>query len=177
MAGIEAAEEMTSEQLDAMAGGEMLKAEVGLKSLVLSHEKAWCSELILIVLFYLQAAYFSQVRNTKKSSTRLREALAEQNLAVALCLLMAQQRYNVVYHETENSHLKLVGRLYDQAQDTLVQFGTFLGLTMSVEEYVNRLPPIDSLLSTYHIHTDVAFFLARPMFNHAINVSPCLPVF
>ncbi|XP_034243902.1 THO complex subunit 2 isoform X2 [Thrips palmi] len=142
MAGIEAAEEMTAEQLDAMAGGEMLKAE---------------------------AAYYSQVRNTKKSSTRLREALADQNLAVALCLLMAQQRYNVVYHETENSHLKLVGRLYDQAQDTLVQFGTFLGLTMSVEEYVNRLPPIDSLLSTYHIHTDVAFFLARPMFNHAIN--------
>lgn len=102
---------------------------------------------------------------------RLREALADQNLAVALCLLMAQQRYCVVYHETENSHLKLVGRLYDQAQDTLVQFGNFLGLTMSVEEYVNRLPPIDSLLSVYHIHTDVAFFLARPMFNHAINVS------
>lgn len=126
---------------------------------------------LLNCIFYLQAAYFSQVRNTKKSSTRLREALADQNLAVALCLLMAQQRYNVVYHETENSHLKLVGRLYDQAQDTLVQFGTFLGLTMSVEEYVNRLPPIDSLLSVYHIHTDVAFFLARPMFNHAINVS------
>lgn len=29
MAGIEAAEEMTPEQLDAMAGGELLKGEVG----------------------------------------------------------------------------------------------------------------------------------------------------
>ncbi|KAK3925484.1 THO complex subunit 2 [Frankliniella fusca] len=143
MGGIEAVEDMTAEQLDAMAGGELLKGE---------------------------AAYFSQVRNTKKSSTRLREALADQNLAVALCLLMAQQRYCVVYHETESSHLKLVGRLYDQAQDTLVQFGTFLSLTMTVEEYVNRLPPIDKLLLVYHIHTDVAFFLARPMFNHAINL-------
>lgn len=28
MAGIEAAEEMTAEQLDAMAGGELLKSEV-----------------------------------------------------------------------------------------------------------------------------------------------------
>lgn len=144
MAGIEAAEEMTAEQLDAMAGGDLLKGEAG---------------------------YFSQVRNTKKSSLRLKEALWEENLAVALCLLMAQQRYCVVYRETEDSHLKLVGWLYDQAQDTLVQFGTFLGSTLSMDEYVTRLPSIHSMLSEYHIHTDVAFFLARPMFNHAINVS------
>ncbi|XP_046395429.1 THO complex subunit 2 isoform X2 [Ischnura elegans] len=143
MAGIEAAEEMTAEQLDAMAGGELLKAEAG---------------------------YFSQVRNTKKSSQRLKEALGEQNLAVALCLLMAQQRYCVVYRETENSHLKLVGKLYDQCQDTLVQFGTFLASSLSVEEYTTKLPSIHSMLADYHIHTDVAFFLARPMFTNAINI-------
>ncbi|PSN57270.1 THO complex subunit 2, partial [Blattella germanica] len=143
MAGIEAAEEMTPEQLEAMAGGELLKGEAG---------------------------YFSQVRNTKKSSQRLKEALSEQNLAVALCLLMAQQRYCVVYKETDKSHLKLVGKLYDQCQDTLVQFGTFLGSTLSMEEYVTKLPSIHSMLADYHIHADVAFFLARPMFTHAINI-------
>lgn len=143
MAGIEAAEELTDEQLDAMAGGDILKQEAG---------------------------YFSQVRNTKKSSLRLKEAMAEQNLAVALCLLIAQQKHCVVYRETENSHLKLVGKLYDQCQDTLVQFGTFLGSTLSVDEYVNKLPTIQSMLQDYHINTDVAFFLARPMFNHAINI-------
>ncbi|KDR14733.1 THO complex subunit 2 [Zootermopsis nevadensis] len=143
MAGIEAAEEMTPEQLEAMAGGELLKGEAG---------------------------YFSQVRNTKKSSQRLKEALSEQNLAVALCLLMAQQRYCVVYKETDKSHLKLVGKLYDQCQDTLVQFGTFLGSTLSMEEYVTKLPTIHSMLADYHIHADVAFFLARPMFTHAINL-------
>ncbi|KAK7790717.1 hypothetical protein R5R35_007956 [Gryllus longicercus] len=142
MAGIEAAEEMTAEQLDAMAGGELLKGEAG---------------------------YFSQVRNTKKSSQRLKEALAESNLAVALCLLMAQQRYCVVYKETDQNHLKLVGKLYDQCQDTLVQFGTFLGSTLSMEEYVTKLPSIHSMLADYHMHADVAFFLARPMFTHAIN--------
>ncbi|KAF4523129.1 hypothetical protein B566_EDAN003144 [Ephemera danica] len=89
MAGVEAAEELTPEQLDAMSGGELLRSEAG---------------------------YFSQARNTKKSSSRLKEALAEQNLAVALCLLMAQQRYCVEYRETENSHLKLVGKLYDQVR-------------------------------------------------------------
>ncbi|XP_046666105.1 THO complex subunit 2 isoform X1 [Homalodisca vitripennis] len=142
MAGIEAAEEMTKEQLDAMAGGELLKGEAG---------------------------YFSQVRNTKRSSQRLKDALTVDNLAVTLCLLMAQQRYCVIYRETEKSHLKLVGKLYDQCQDTLVQFGTFLGSTLSVEEYVNKLPSIHSQLAEYHIHMDVAFFLARPMFSHAIN--------
>jgi len=142
MAGIEAAEEMTAEQLEAMAGGELLKGEAG---------------------------YFSQVRNTKRSSLKLKEALAGENLAVALCLLMAQQRYCVIYRETENSHLKLVGKLYDQCQDTLVQFGTFLGSTLSVEEYVAKLPSIHAQLSEYHIHMDVAFFLARPMFAHAIT--------
>ena len=87
MAGIEAAEEMTTDQLNAMCGGELLKGEAG---------------------------YFSQVRNTKKSSLRLKEALNEQDLGVSLCLLMAQQRYCVIYRETDKSHLKLVGKLYDQ---------------------------------------------------------------
>lgn len=59
-----------------------------------------------------QAGYFSQVRNTKKSSQRLKEALAEHDLAVALCLLMAQQKHCVVYRETDKSHLKLVGKYF-----------------------------------------------------------------
>ncbi|XP_057661904.1 THO complex subunit 2 isoform X1 [Diorhabda carinulata] len=143
MAGVDAAEDLTMDQLNALAGGELLKSEAG---------------------------YFSQIRNTKKSSLRLKEAMAENDLAVALCLLMAQQNYCVVYRETQkNSHLKLVGKLSDQCQDTLVQFGTFLGSTMSVDEYVNKLPSIQSMLTDYHIPLEVAFFLARPMFNHAIN--------
>lgn len=65
--------------------------------------------------------------------------------------------------------MQLVGKLYDQCQDTLVQLGTFLALNMSVDDYVRRLPQLGSLLSDYHIHADVAFFLARPMFAHSIN--------
>lgn len=63
-----------------------------------------------------------------------------------------------------------LGKLYDQCQDTLVQFGTFLGSTMTSDEYVERLPSIHSMLQDYHIHADVAFFLARSMFSHAIDV-------
>lgn len=87
MAGIESTEEVTNDQLLAMSGGELLKAEGG---------------------------YFNQVRNTKKSSVRLKDALLKSNLAMPLCILMAQQRSCILYGEQENSHIKLVGKLYDQ---------------------------------------------------------------
>lgn len=62
-------------------------------------------------------------------------------------------------------------KLHLQCQDTLVQYGTFLGSTFSMEEYINHLPSVHDLLDQHHVHMDVAFFLARPMFNHSINVS------
>lgn len=124
----------------------------------------------LLIFVVIQAGYFGQVRNTKKSSQRLKDALANNDLAVTLCLLMAQQKHCVVYRETADNHLKLVGKLYDQCQDTLVQFGTFLGSSYSVDEYMERLPSIHSMLQEYHIHTEVAFFLSRPIFAHQILV-------
>ena len=61
----------------------------------------------------------------------MKDCLLEKELAVPLVLLMAQQGNCVVYQETENDHLKLVGKLFDQCHDTLVQFGTFLASNMS----------------------------------------------
>ena len=63
-----------------------------------------------------EAGFYNQIKNTKKSSQRLKDALIDNNLAVPICLLMAQQRTCVVYQETENSHLKLVGSLFDQVR-------------------------------------------------------------
>ena len=62
----------------------------------------------------LQGGYFGQVRNTKKSSQRLRDALIEGKLAIPLCLLIAQQRNGIVFVEDKSRHLKLVGKIYDQ---------------------------------------------------------------
>ncbi|XP_026677616.1 THO complex subunit 2 [Diaphorina citri] len=144
MSGIEVADDITDDQLEAMSGGELLRNE---------------------------AASFTSVRNTKRSSAKLKEALCSDNLAVALCLLIAQQKNCVIYQETSRqSHLKLILNIYCIFQDTLVQYGTFLGSTMSVDEYTSRLPPIQTLLEEYHINIDVAFFITRPMFNHAISI-------
>ncbi|XP_052738245.1 THO complex subunit 2 isoform X1 [Bicyclus anynana] len=151
MAGIEAAEEMTPEQLDAMAGGELLKGEAG---------------------------YFSQVRNTRRSSARLKEAIVGNNLDIALCILSAQQRHCCVWKEyaedsasssePPGSQLKVVGRLADQCQDALVQLGTFLASSHAPEEYAARLPSLQELLRDYHVDADVAFFLYRPVLTHKI---------
>uniref|UniRef100_A0A668AI57 THO complex subunit 2 n=1 Tax=Myripristis murdjan TaxID=586833 RepID=A0A668AI57_9TELE len=141
MAGIEITDEMTSEQLEAMTGGEQLKAEGG---------------------------YFGQIRNTKKSSQRLKDALLDHELALPLCLLMAQQRNGVVFLEGGEKHLKLVGKLYDQCHDTLVQFGGFLASNLSTEDYIKRVPSIDVLCNQFHTPHDAAFFLSRPMYAHQI---------
>ncbi|XP_076446186.1 THO complex subunit 2-like [Babylonia areolata] len=142
MAGIEVSEEITDDQLHSLSGGELLRQEGG---------------------------NFQQVRNMKKSSTRLKDTLLERDLGLSLCLLMAQQRSSVVFREDDTRHLKLVGKLYDQCQDTLVQFGSFLSMQLSTEEFVKRLPPIDVLISTYHVPQDAAFFLARTQYNHSIQ--------
>ncbi|XP_068267883.1 THO complex subunit 2 isoform X1 [Nyctibius grandis] len=142
MAGIEITEEMTIEQLEAMTGGEQLKAEGG---------------------------YFGQIRNTKKSSQRLKDALLDHDLALPLCLLMAQQRNGVIFQEGGEKHLKLVGKLYDQCHDTLVQFGGFLASNLSTEDYIKRVPSIDVLCNEFHTPHDAAFFLSRPMYAHHIS--------
>ncbi|XP_063288176.1 THO complex subunit 2 [Pelobates fuscus] len=142
MAGIEITEEITMEQLEAMTGGEQLKAEGG---------------------------YFGQIRNTKKSSQRLKDALLDHDLALPLCLLMAQQRNGVIFHEGGEKHLKLVGKLYDQCHDTLVQFGGFLASNLSTDDYIKRVPSIDVLCNEFHTPQDAAFFLSRPMYAHHIS--------
>ena len=57
-----------------------------------------------------------------------------------------------------------------QCQDTLVQFGSFLACNLSSDDYTRRLPPLHELLTRYHVNSDLAFFLARPMFNHQISL-------
>ena len=142
MGGTDSMEDLTPEQLDAMCGGEALRREAG---------------------------QYQQERNIKRPSMRLKDALIENSLAIPLLLLMAQQRSSCVYNQTESPHLKLVGKLYDQCQDTMVQFGSYLFQMMNIDELHNKLPPIGELLSENHINADVAFFLIRPLYTHMLH--------
>lgn len=44
-------------------------------------------------------------------------------------------------------------------------------MQLSTEEFVKRLPTIDTLITAYHVPADAAFFLCRPQYTYAINAS------
>ncbi len=153
MCGIEVLSEVNDLQLEAMAGGDLLRQEAG---------------------------YFNPIRNIKKCANRLKEALADHGLILPLCILLSQQRDYIVFSDqaerekemfntTEKRHLKLTGCLYDQCQDSLVQFSQFLSSTLTTEEYIHIFPKIDVLVNDYHVSPDIAFFLSRPMYAHHIQ--------
>ena len=72
----------------------------------------------MLLLTFIQGGYFVQVRNTKKSSQRLKDALMEHDLAIPFCILMAQERNHILYSTQgeDKRHIKLIGKLYDQCQ-------------------------------------------------------------
>jgi THO complex subunit 2 len=154
MSGIEVLSEVNDLQLEAMAGGDLLRQEAG---------------------------YFNPIRNIKKCANRLKEALADHGLILPLCILLSQQRDYIVYADqaerermmtmpaSEKKHLKLIGSFYDQCQDSLVQFSQFLSSTLTTEEYIHIFPKIDELVNDLHVSPDVAFFLSRPMYTHHIQ--------
>ncbi len=113
MSGIEFSEDITSDQLSAFSGGEILRSEV-------RYQLGWPTLNVSLVLTFFncrkmfQGGYFTHIRNTKKSSSRLKDALMENNLAVSLCLLIGQQRDCIVYKEATN--VTLAGNLYDQVR-------------------------------------------------------------
>uniref|UniRef100_A0A1I8GSZ2 THO complex subunit 2 n=1 Tax=Macrostomum lignano TaxID=282301 RepID=A0A1I8GSZ2_9PLAT len=96
-------------------------------------------------LLRVEGGYFSQ------SSSRLKELLMEHGLVLPFVFLLAQQRDCVVFNgEPTERHVKQCGRLYDNCQDVLIQFGIFLSLQLSTDEFVAQCPSIDQLINVYH---------------------------
>jgi THO complex subunit 2 len=57
----------------------------------------------------------------------------------------------------------------------LIQFGTFLATSCTLDEYARKIPPLQTLVEEYHVDSDVAFFLWRSLFTYSIAVSPLSP--
>ena len=142
MTGVTVFEDITNDELFALGGGELLKSE---------------------------AAYQGQVRACQKSSKRLKDTMVELNIAFPLCMLLANHRNSVVFKEGLEGHLKLIGSLYDQSQDCLVQMLEFLDLNQSLDEMAS-LPSFDQLLANYGLSPDAAFSLSRIKFKRQINL-------
>ncbi|CAK9221020.1 unnamed protein product, partial [Sphagnum troendelagicum] len=142
MAGVEYTENVTEDQLEAMAGGEAIR---------------------------YQATAFGLTKNNKtliKSTNRLRDSLLgkdEPKLAVPLLLLIAQQRSHVVVHANA-PYIKMVSEQFDRCHGQLLQYVEFLTSAVSpVLAYAQLIPSLDDLIHKYHLEPEVAFLIYRPV--------------
>ncbi|KRX35724.1 THO complex subunit 2 [Trichinella murrelli] len=142
MSGVETARNLTKDQIETYAGGDILKSEVG---------------------------HLSQMRNMRRSVHRLKDSLLQDDLAVTLCILIAQQRKVIVFKDGAKVHLKLAGQMLDQCHETFIQFAHFLMANVEIEEYTRRMPLADELLQLYNLDCSSAMFLTRPAYNYKIR--------
>lgn len=142
MANVHYTENMTEEQLDAMAGSDTLR---------------------------YQATSFGITRNNKaliKSTNRLRDALLpkdEPKLAIPLLLLIAQHRSLVVIN-AEVPYIKMVSEQFDRCHGALLQYVEFLSSAVTpTAAYAVLIPALEELVHVYHLDPEVAFLIYRPV--------------
>ncbi|XP_022991162.1 THO complex subunit 2-like isoform X1 [Cucurbita maxima] len=142
MANVQYTENLTEEQLDAMAGSETLR---------------------------YQATSFGVTRNNKaliKSSNRLRDSLLskdEPKLAVPLLLLISQHR-SVVVINANAPYIKMVSEQFDRCHGTLLQYVEFLSSAVTpASAYAQLIPSLNELAQLYHLDPEVAFLIYRPI--------------
>jgi THO complex subunit 2 len=147
MASIESLEELSENQVLAYAGGEILRAEA-------THIGAQTAS-----------------KSTKRSSQRLMKALMDTKLAFPMAILISQQK-NACIYSMDLNHLKLIGGLVDQCQETLFQYIIFLRENLDWEAYDELFPSLKELCLDYQLEPDMAFFMIREQINHAIKKMP-----
>ncbi|CAN8291333.1 unnamed protein product [Cochlearia groenlandica] len=142
MANVQYTENLTEDQLDAMAGSETLR---------------------------YHATSFGMTRNNKaliKSSNRLRDSLLsndEPKIAIPLLLLIAQHRSLVVVN-ADAPYIKMVTEQFDRCHGILLQYVDFLSSAVSpATAYARLVPSLDELVHKYHLEPEVAFLVFRPV--------------
>ncbi|KAB8264091.1 transcription factor/nuclear export subunit protein 2-domain-containing protein [Aspergillus pseudonomiae] len=147
MAGIITDTNFNDNQIQAMAGGEVLQAQTILQLLDRRHE-------------------------SKTTSRRLMKALTVSKLAGQLLIAIAQERWTCIFQESEgSSELKLLGNVFDEIHRILAQYLDLLRSNMSVEEFDSFVPDLASLISEFGVQPEVAFWIRRPSVAKKISES------
>lgn len=157
MANVQYTENMTDEQVDAMAGSETLRQ---------------------------QASLFGATRNYKvlsKSTNRLRDSLLpkdEPKLALPMLLLIAQHRSKIIIN-ADATYIKMVSEQFDRCHGILLQYVEFLSSAVTPTAYAQLIPPLQDLVHKYHIEPEVAFLIYRPvmrLFKSTNGGDTCWPL-
>lgn len=170
MGGCDTLLDVSSQQLEGLAGGRTLQAEV----------------------------MGAQVKDNvnKKAIKILRDTMLSSGTALPLLLFIAQSRSNILYQQSSesgsgsstgsSSQLKLISYLYDTCQDVLMQFTDFLlnsnsssastgnpnskgGEGGGAESLVEMMPSMRYLLNDIGLAIPIAFQLIRPLLRIALQ--------
>lgn len=185
MTGIDVTDELTEDQVEALCGGHILQHEFG--SFQLQQSSPSVSAALPSAGSSAASAAgaasggLAQQNRTalKRSISKLKETLLDGEMLVPFIVLLAQQRDLMLFGErmrvpraSDLLHLKLLGRLYDQCHNTLLQCVSFAHEHIGIDELQRsgRLPSLDQLVQGYSLAPDVAFHLLRPSFAHQLSL-------
>ncbi|WMV29372.1 hypothetical protein MTR67_022757 [Solanum verrucosum] len=166
MANVQYTENMTEEQLDAMAGSDTLRYQATSFGITRNNkgrenEKA-SGTLTTTYLVMVVRAMLALI----KSTNRLRDALLpkdEPKLAIPLLLLIAQHRSLVVIN-AEVPYIKMVSEQFDRCHGALLQYVEFLSSAVTpTAAYAVLIPALEELVHLYHLDPEVAFLIYRPV--------------
>jgi THO complex subunit 2 len=143
MAGIITDNNFNDNQVQAMAGGEILRSQTILQLLDKRHE-------------------------SKTTSRRLIKSLTHTRLAGQLLVAIAQERLTCVYNES-SSELKLLGNIFDEIHRILTQYLDLLRSNLSTEEFDSFVPDFAALVKEFGVQPEIAFWIRRASISKRIS--------
>lgn len=143
MAGIVFEQKFTEEQLQAMAGGDVLRK---------------------LTLRQLD----DQRHNCGVSAKRLIKTLVDNDLAGAMLIAVAQQRQTCIYVQDHDDN-KILGEIRDETVAVLTQYLDLLLEYLPLKEFAMVVPSVAELMEEYGIDGSIAFTIHRKNLSQQIN--------
>ncbi|KAF5393664.1 hypothetical protein D9757_000298 [Collybiopsis confluens] len=147
LADIEPLPSLSDSQIQAMAGGPVLRIEA--------------------IASATRGARMDPTDSTRGSLQRLGTTLIETSLALPLLIQVAQQRQSAVFL-ARDAYLKSLAGLFDTTHGVLLQYLELLTTpsVVSPEDYANKvLPPLRDLHEKYGISAPICMQIVRPVLH------------
>jgi THO complex subunit 2 len=139
MAGIRSDTNYGDEQLKAMSGGPLLRAQTLKQVLDKRYEPT-----------------------EKRNAKRLIEALLPCDLAGQLLILIAQERQFYIFRETsDDAPLKVLGNNVDKIHHAFIQYLDLLRTNLPLANFKKIIPDIDVLINKFGLDPVLAFTICR----------------
>ncbi|RPA82321.1 hypothetical protein BJ508DRAFT_305719 [Ascobolus immersus RN42] len=145
MAGIVSTSNLNDMQLQALAGGEILRQQA-------------------------MSAYSDKRSEARTTSRRLLHCLSNAGLIAELLILIAQQRQTCVYTvKDEDANLKLLGNMFDEIHTVMAQYLDMLQTNVKPDSFRKYIPPLDQLCNDFDLDISTAWWICRDSISQQIR--------